>query len=117
KLHVVDAGERFLAQLKGVTDPETKRKRIGETFIRVFEDAAAEFGYIDFMVQGTTYPDVIESGQTASKGSAAKVIKSHHNVGGLPEQMELQIVEPLRYLFKDEVRKVGLEVGLPQEIV
>jgi GMP synthase (glutamine-hydrolysing) len=117
KLHVVDARDRFLTQLAGVTDPETKRKRIGETFIRVFEDAAAEFGFIDFMVQGTTYPDVIESGQTASKGSAAKVIKSHHNVGGLPEEMELQIVEPLRYLFKDEVRRVGLEVGLPKEIV
>jgi GMP synthase (glutamine-hydrolysing) len=117
KLHVVDARDRFLAQLAGVADPETKRKRIGETFIRVFEDAAAEFGYIDFMVQGTTYPDVIESGQTASKGTAAKVIKSHHNVGGLPEEMELQIVEPLRYLFKDEVRRVGHEVGLPKEIV
>ncbi len=117
KLHFVDAKERFLAQLAGVTDPETKRKRIGETFIRVFEDAAAEFGHIDHMVQGTTYPDVIESGQTASKGSAAKVIKSHHNVGGLPEDMVLQVVEPLRYLFKDEVRQVGLQVGLPHEIV
>jgi GMP synthase (glutamine-hydrolysing) len=117
KLHFVDAKERFLAQLAGVTDPETKRKRIGETFVRVFEDTAAEFGHIDFMVQGTTYPDVIESGQTASKGSAAKVIKSHHNVGGLPEDMVLQVVEPLRYLFKDEVRQVGLEVGLPKEIV
>jgi GMP synthase (glutamine-hydrolysing) len=117
RLHFVDARERFLAQLEGVTDPETKRKRIGETFVRVFEDAAAEFGHIDFMVQGTTYPDVIESGQTASRGAAARVIKSHHNVGGLPEDMVLQVVEPLRYLFKDEVRKVGLEVGLPQEIV
>jgi GMP synthase (glutamine-hydrolysing) len=117
KLHFVDAKERFLAQLAGVTDPETKHKRIGETFVRVFEDAAAEFGHIDYMVQGTTYPDVIESGQTASKGSAAKVIKSHHNVGGLPEDMVLQVVEPLRYLFKDEVRQVGLQVGLPHEIV
>ena len=117
KLHFVDAKERFLDRLAGVTDPETKRKRIGETFVRVFEDAAAEFGFIDYMVQGTTYPDVIESGQTASKGSAAKVIKSHHNVGGLPEDMVLQVVEPLRYLFKDEVRRVGLEVGLPKEIV
>jgi GMP synthase (glutamine-hydrolysing) len=117
RLHFVDAAERFLAQLKGVTEPEVKRKRIGETFVRVFEEAAAEFGHIDFMVQGTTYPDVIESGQTASKGSAARVIKSHHNVGGLPDDMILQVVEPLRYLFKDEVRKVGIEVGLPKEIV
>ena len=91
-------------QLAGVTDPEVKRKRIGETFVRVFEETAAEFGHIDFMVQGTTYPDVIESGQTASKGKQAKVIKTHHNVGGLPDDMVLQVVEPLRYLFKDEVR-------------
>ena len=100
-----------------MTDPETKRKRIGETFVRVFEETAAEFGHIDFLVQGTTYPDVIESGQTASKGSAARVIKTHHNVGGLPEDMMLQVVEPLRYLFKDEVRPVGLELGLPEEMV
>jgi GMP synthase (glutamine-hydrolysing) len=117
KLHYVDAGDRFLQRLAGVTDPEEKRRRIGETFVRVFEETAAEFGFIDFMVQGTTYPDVIESGQTASKGSAAKIIKTHHNVGGLPSDMVLQVVEPLRYLFKDEVRQVGLEVGLPQEIV
>ncbi|HLF72660.1 MAG TPA: glutamine-hydrolyzing GMP synthase [Dehalococcoidia bacterium] len=117
QLHYVDAADRFLAELAGVTDPETKRKRIGETFIRVFEEAAAEFGQIDFMVQGTTYPDVIESGQTASKGSAAKVIKTHHNVGGLPEDMVLQVIEPLRYLFKDEVRRVGRELGLPSEMV
>jgi GMP synthase (glutamine-hydrolysing) len=117
QLHYVDAADRFLERLKGVIDPEQKRRIIGETFVRVFEDTAAEFGHIDFMVQGTTYPDVIESGQTASKGSAARVIKSHHNVGGLPEDMVLQVVEPLRYLFKDEVRKVGLEVGLPGEIV
>jgi GMP synthase (glutamine-hydrolysing) len=117
KLHYVDASERFLEQLSGVTEPEEKRRRIGETFIRVFEDTAAEFGHIGFMVQGTTYPDVIESGQTASKGSAAKVIKTHHNVGGLPEDMVLQVVEPLRYLFKDEVRQVGREVGLPDEMV
>ncbi len=97
--------------------PRSSAKRIGETFVRVFEETAAEFGHIDFMVQGTTYPDVIESGHTASKGTAARVIKSHHNVGGLPEDMVLQVVEPLRYLFKDEVRKVGLEVGLPKEIV
>ena len=117
RLHFVDAADRFLAQLAGVTDPELKRKAVGQTFIRVFEDTAAEFGHIDFMVQGTTYPDVIESGQTASNGSKARVIKSHHNVGGLPEDMVLQVVEPLRYLFKDEVRKVGLELGLPAEIV
>ena len=117
KLHYVDASDRFLEQLRGVTDPETKRKRIGETFIRVFEETAAEFGHIDVMVQGTTYPDVIESGQTASKGSQAKVIKTHHNVGGLPDDMVLSVVEPLRYLFKDEVREVGRQVGLPDEMV
>jgi GMP synthase (glutamine-hydrolysing) len=117
KLHFVDASDRFLDALKGVTEPEEKRRRVGETFVRVFEETAAEFAHSDFMVQGTTYPDVIESGQTASKGSAARVIKTHHNVGGLPEDMVLQVVEPLRYLFKDEVRKVGLEVGLPKEIV
>jgi GMP synthase (glutamine-hydrolysing) len=117
KLRYVDASERFLAALKGITEPEEKRKRVGETFVRVFEETAAEFGFIGFMVQGTTYPDVIESGQTASKGKAARVIKTHHNVGGLPEDIVLQVVEPLRYLFKDEVRKVGLEAGLPQEIV
>jgi GMP synthase (glutamine-hydrolysing) len=117
KLIFLDESERFFAQLRGVTDPETKRKRIGETFVRVFEETAAEFGHIDFMVQGTTYPDVVESGQTASKGSEARVIKTHHNVGGLPEDMVLRLVEPLRYLFKDEVRKAGLELGLPAEIV
>jgi GMP synthase (glutamine-hydrolysing) len=117
QLVFVDASDRFLEQLKTITEPEEKRRRVGNTFVRVFEDTAAEFGHIDFMVQGTTYPDVIESGQTASKGSAAKVIKTHHNVGGLPEDMVLQVVEPLRYLFKDEVRKVGYEVGLPKEIV
>jgi GMP synthase (glutamine-hydrolysing) len=117
KLHYVDASERFLANLAGIVEPEEKRRRVGETFVRVFEETAAEFGYIDFMVQGTTYPDVIESGQTASHGSAARVIKTHHNVGGLPDDMVLQVVEPLRYLFKDEVRRVGLQLGLPQEMV
>jgi GMP synthase (glutamine-hydrolysing) len=117
QLVFVDASDRFIENLKDITEPEEKRRRIGNTFVRVFEDTAAEFGHIDFMVQGTTYPDVIESGQTASKGSAAKVIKTHHNVGGLPEDMVLQVVEPLRYLFKDEVRKVGYEVGLPKEMV
>ena len=117
KLIFLDESRRFFDQLEAVTDPETKRKRIGETFVRVFEETAAEFGHIDFMVQGTTYPDVVESGLTASKGSAARVIKSHHNVGGLPEDMALRLVEPLRYLFKDEVRRAGLELGLPEEIV
>ena len=111
-LHV-DARERFLSALSEVTNPETKRKRIGETFIRVFEAEARKLGRVDFMVQGTTYPDVIES---ASSGKAVK-IKSHHNVGGLPERMAFSLVEPLRYLFKDEVRRVGLELGLPEEIV
>jgi len=105
------AADRFLAKLTGVTDPEDKRKAIGEEFIRVFEEAAAPIG-ARFLVQGTLYPDVIESGsRTAAR------IKSHHNVGGLPEDMEFELVEPLRDLFKDEVREVGEELGLPQEIV
>ncbi len=109
----VDAQERFLSRLAGVTDPETKRKIIGDEFIRVFEEEAKKIGKVDFLVQGTIYPDVIESG----KGDAA-VIKSHHNVGGLPEHVDFrEIIEPLRYLFKDEVRKVGEELGLPAEIV
>lgn len=109
----VDAGERFLAKLAGVTDPEKKRKIIGEEFIRVFEEEAGKIGAADFLVQGTIYPDVIESGP----GNAA-VIKSHHNVGGLPETIGFkEIIEPLRSLFKDEVRKVGEELGLPEEIV
>jgi GMP synthase (glutamine-hydrolysing) len=107
----VKAADRFLAKLAGVTDPELKRKVIGEEFIRVFEEAAAPFG-ARFLVQGTLYPDVIESGsRTAAR------IKSHHNVGGLPEDMEFELVEPLRDLFKDEVREVGEELGLPQEVV
>jgi len=107
----VKAADRFLAKLAGVTDPEQKRKVIGEEFIRVFEEAAAPFG-ARFLVQGTLYPDVIESGsRTAAR------IKSHHNVGGLPEDMEFELVEPLRDLFKDEVREVGEELGLPQEVV
>jgi GMP synthase (glutamine-hydrolysing) len=107
----VKAADRFLARLAGVTDPEEKRKRIGEEFIRVFEEAASPIG-ARFLVQGTLYPDVIESGsRTAAR------IKSHHNVGGLPEEMEFDLVEPLRDLFKDEVRAVGEELGLPEEIV
>ena len=108
----VKAEDRFLAKLAGVTDPEDKRKRIGEEFIRVFEEVAREQTQAKFLVQGTLYPDVIESGsRTAAK------IKSHHNVGGLPEDMDFELVEPLRDLFKDEVRKVGEELGLPEEIV
>jgi GMP synthase (glutamine-hydrolysing) len=113
RLLSIDARERFLSALAEVTNPETKRNRIGETFIRVFEAEANKLGRVDLIAQGTTYPDVIES---ASSGNAA-TIKSHHNVGGLPEQMAFTLVEPLRYLFKDEVRKVGLELGLPEEIV
>jgi GMP synthase (glutamine-hydrolysing) len=110
----VDAGDRFLDALVGVTDPEAKRKSIGEMFVRVFEDNAGGLTDAEFLVQGTLYPDVVESGGT--DGSAA-VIKSHHNVGGLPEDMTLQLVEPLRALFKDEVRRLGHELGLPDEIV
>ena len=109
----VKAADRFLAVLAGVTDPEQKRKAIGETFIRVFEESAKELGRgARFLVQGTLYPDVIESGTR----DAAK-IKSHHNVGGLPEDMDFELVEPLRLLFKDEVRAVGEELGLPEDIV
>jgi GMP synthase (glutamine-hydrolysing) len=110
----VEAAERFLGRLDGVTDPEEKRRRIGEEFIRVFEEEAAKLGRIGFLVQGTLYSDVIESGGEA--GVAAK-IKSHHNVGGLPEDMDFSLVEPLRSLFKDEVRRVGEELGLPDELV
>jgi GMP synthase (glutamine-hydrolysing) len=111
----VDARERFLARLEGVEEPEEKRKRIGEEFIRVFEEEAARLGRIPFLVQGTLYSDVIESGG-AGDGVAA-TIKSHHNVGGLPERMNFRLVEPLRMLFKDEVRRVGEELGLPEEMV
>jgi GMP synthase (glutamine-hydrolysing) len=113
-LRMVEAADRFLGRLRGVTDPEEKRRRIGEEFIRVFEEEAAALGPIEFLVQGTLYPDVIESGGTSGK---AAVIKSHHNVGGLPEDMQLELVEPLRHLFKDEVRRIGAELGLPDEIV
>jgi GMP synthase (glutamine-hydrolysing) len=110
----VDARERFLERLAGVEDPEEKRRRIGEEFIRVFEDEARRLGAVTFLVQGTLYSDVIESGGTAG---VADRIKSHHNVGGLPERMDLELVEPLRMLFKDEVRRVGEELGLPEELV
>jgi len=108
----VDASERFLARIRGVTDPEQKRKIIGEEFIRVFEAEAKKLGDIDFLVQGTLYPDVIESGT-----ATAAVIKSHHNVGGLPEDMQFQLIEPLRDLFKDEVRVLARELNLPEDIV
>ncbi|PPK97603.1 GMP synthase (glutamine-hydrolysing) [Kineococcus xinjiangensis] len=121
KLHVVDAKDRFLGALAGVSDPETKRKIIGREFIRVFEQAARDViaeageqgGEVRFLVQGTLYPDVVESGG----GEGAATIKSHHNVGGLPDDLAFELVEPLRTLFKDEVRAVGLELGLPEEIV
>jgi GMP synthase (glutamine-hydrolysing) len=118
-LVAVDAEERFLARLRGVTDPEAKRKAIGEEFIRVFEEEAAALSDRDggegarFLVQGTLYSDVIESGG----GTGAATIKSHHNVGGLPDDLEFELVEPLRALFKDEVRAVGAELGLPERLV
>jgi len=111
----VDASERFLNHLKGVTDPEMKRKIIGEEFIRVFEEEANKIGKVDFLAQGTLYPDVIESASSGSKASAK--IKTHHNVGGLPAKMTLNLLEPLRNLFKDEVRQVGSALGLPEEMV
>lgn len=111
-VRVVNAADRFLGRLRGVTDPEKKRKIIGEEFINVFEEEARKLGPVEYFVQGTIYPDVIESG---SKLRAT--IKSHHNVGGLPERMNLKLIEPLRELFKDEVRMVGRELGLPEEFI
>ena len=108
----VNAAERFLGRLAGVSDPETKRKIIGEEFIRVFEEESNKLGKVDFLVQGTIYPDVVESGTSTSA-----TIKSHHNVGGLPEDMRLALIEPLRELFKDEVRAVGEELGIPSALV
>lgn len=110
----VNAGDRFLHKLDGITDPEQKRKIIGEEFIRVFEDEADKISNVDFLAQGTLYPDIIES--VSVRGPSA-TIKSHHNVGGLPEKMNLKIVEPLKELFKDEVRKVGKELGLPSKML
>ena len=110
----VAAGERFLTRLAGIVDPERKRKIIGNEFIEIFQEEARKLGHEDFLVQGTLYPDVIES--VSVKGPSA-VIKSHHNVGGLPEKMNLKLIEPLRELFKDEVRRVGRELGLPEEII
>ena len=114
-LTAVNAAEDFLGALEGVSDPEAKRKIIGEKFIRIFEHEAQMLGDVQFLAQGTLYPDVIES--TAADRSIAAKIKTHHNVGGLPERMSLRLVEPLRYLFKDEVRAVGLELGLPEDWV
>jgi GMP synthase (glutamine-hydrolysing) len=115
-LRVVDASAQFLAQLAGVTDPETKRRRIGHTFIDVFEAESRAVGDdVGFLVQGTLYPDVIES--VSPMGGPSVTIKSHHNVGGLPERLPFKLIEPLRELFKDEVRQVGRELGLPEEMV
>jgi GMP synthase (glutamine-hydrolysing) len=111
----IDATDRFLERLKGVSDPEQKRHLIGNEFIQIFEEEAAGLGKIDFLAQGTLYPDVIESTSTDTK--AAAKIKSHHNVGGLPAKMNFTLIEPLRYLFKDEVRQVGLALGLPEDRV
>ena len=110
----VDAGEKFLPRLKGVEDPEEKRKRIGHTFIEVFEEEARQLGTIDFLAQGTLYPDVIES---VSFVGPSVTIKSHHNVGGLPTNMKFKLIEPLRELFKDEVRNLGRQLGLPTEMI
>jgi GMP synthase (glutamine-hydrolysing) len=115
-LRVVDASARFLERLRGVTDPEEKRRRIGHTFIEVFEHAAREVeGDVGYLVQGTLYPDVIES--LSPSGGPSVTIKTHHNVGGLPERLPFGLIEPLRELFKDEVRQVGRELGLPEEMV
>jgi GMP synthase (glutamine-hydrolysing) len=115
ELVTVDAGAEFLAALEGVTDPEQKRKTVGEKFIRVFEKQAKQLGQPRFLVQGTIYPDVVES--SAPDRNKAEKIKTHHNVGGLPEDMQFELVEPLRYLFKDEVRAVGEALGLPESLV
>lgn len=111
-LIVVDAADRFLNRLKGISDPEQKRKIIGEEFIRVFEEEQAKLEGIEYLVQGTIYPDITESGKDGEK-----LIKSHHNVGGLPEDVNFELVEPLRYLYKNQVREVGRLLGLPEEIV
>jgi GMP synthase (glutamine-hydrolysing) len=111
----VDASQEFLTKLRKVTDPERKRKIIGKTFIDVFQEASHKIGKARFLAQGTLYPDVIESVPIA--GNPAAMIKSHHNVGGLPKKMKLKLIEPLKCLFKDEVRQLGLELGLPKEII
>lgn len=113
-LITIDAKELFLSKLKGVTDPEQKRKAIGETFIEVFDAEAKKHTDVSFLAQGTLYTDVIES---VSVKGPSKTIKSHHNVGGLPDWMTFELVEPLREIFKDEVRKLGLELGLPRDMI
>ena len=113
--HPIDSSQRFLARLKGVTEPEKKRKIIGHEFVAVFEEEAKKLPNIEFLAQGTLYPDVIES--TSAKGGPSSTIKTHHNVGGLPAKLGLKIIEPLRDLFKDEVREMGRELGLPDELV
>ena len=115
KLISIDASERFLANLAGVADPETKRKIIGKEFVEVFDEAAKKIENAGFLAQGTTYPDVIES--VSIDGNPAALIKSHHNVGGLPQKMKLKLLEPLKCLFKDEVRELGRELGLPEDVV
>lgn len=114
-LHVVDASERFISKLRGITDPEEKRKIIGHEFIKVFKETAQKFRNIKYLAQGTLYPDVIES--TSSHGGPSATIKTHHNVGGLPQELGFELIEPLRFLFKDEVREIGRDLGLPDEIV
>lgn len=114
-LHLVDASHRFLQRLRGVSDPEEKRRRIGRTFIQVFEEAAERYGPVKFLAQGTLYPDLIES--RSAFGGPSATIKTHHNVGGLPRRMKLKLVEPLRELFKDEVRELGRALGLPSRIL
>ncbi len=114
-LHTIPASDQFYNDLAGIRDPEEKRKRIGNRFIKIFEEHARLLGQMEFLVQGTIYPDVVES--AAPERNAAETIKTHHNVGGLPESMDFQLIEPLRYLFKDEVRKIGLELGLPESLI
>ena len=114
-LRFVEAGERFLRRLKGVIDPEEKRKLIGKEFIRVFEEEAKKVAGAKFLAQGTLYPDVVES--RSAFGGPSATIKTHHNVGGLPEKMDLELLEPFKSLFKDEVRRVGKELGLPEEVI
>ena len=115
-IRYADASERFLSALAGITDPEAKRQTVGRVFIDVFEEQARTLGDIEFLAQGTLYPDVIESTAHDTVASAAK-IKTHHNVGGLPPGLRFRLIEPLRYLFKDEVRAVGAELGLPEDMV
>ena len=115
KLIYVDATDRFLDKLAGVEEPEKKRKIIGNEFVKVFDDASAKIENAEFLAQGTTYPDVIES--VPIDGNPAVMIKSHHNVGGLPKEMKFKLLEPLSRLFKDEVREVGRQLGLPEDVV